>query len=212
MRQLEKTEKPRVLSKNEARWREDYKADPKNTTKRYRYRHVEIKDSLKAETGNKCVYCESKIGHNTPGDVEHKVPSSKDITLHFDWANLTIACTECNRRKNDYYDEKEGFLDPYKDPVEELLVHLGPIVQARTGEAKAEIAVKTLQLSGSNRHHLVVRKIEKLEEMATLLERYQRETNAVLKGLIAEQLKEMVRKDAEYSAMVLTALKTKGFL
>ena len=90
--------------------------------------------TLKEETGFKCVYCESKIGHNTPGDIEHKIPSSKDEDQHFAWNNLTIACTECNRRKNDYYVIGNEFLDPYSDDVENVLEHHGPLVYWKNSE------------------------------------------------------------------------------
>src|SRR5687767_14822167 len=101
MRKVSKHAEPDVLQTNHQEWTDAYLADPGNATKKYRYRHPEIKSALKEETADKCVYCESKIGHNTPGDVEHMTPSSVQPQHHFAWSNLTIACTECNRRKND---------------------------------------------------------------------------------------------------------------
>lgn len=88
---------PNVLAINHDEWLTAFLADKTNKTNKYRYRHSEIKITLTEETGWKCVYCESKIGHNTPGDIEHKVPSSKDEHRHFNWENLTVACTECNK-------------------------------------------------------------------------------------------------------------------
>jgi hypothetical protein len=71
--------------------------------------------------------CESKIGHNCPGDIEHKCPTKKRLDLIFDWTNLTIACSECNRRKLEYYNPMCMFLDPNVDDVESLVVHLGSV-------------------------------------------------------------------------------------
>jgi uncharacterized protein (TIGR02646 family) len=133
MRNLTKLEEPAVLAANAALWLEEFLPDQTNKTKRYRYRHADIKSTLRAETSDKCVYCESKLGHSAPGDIEHKVPSSKVPQLHFDWANLTLACQECNRRKNAFYLEHDGFLDPYVDDVEAMLEHHGPVVMWRTG-------------------------------------------------------------------------------
>ncbi|WP_353254502.1 hypothetical protein [Salinisphaera sp. PC39] len=93
MRNLDKLQEPAVLEEYSAQWLQDYVENPGSSNKKYKYRHPDIKKQLKDETGFKCVYCESKIGHNTPGDIEHKVPSSRDIELHFFWENLTIACT-----------------------------------------------------------------------------------------------------------------------
>ena len=130
MRFLEKLSQPVVLLTNNIIWLNEFILDRDNKTKRYRYRHPDIKSQLKVETGKKCIYCESKIGHNTPGDIEHIIPTSRDVNQHFIWENLTIACTECNRRKNDYYERGTEFLNPYLDNnIENQIQHRGPIVE-----------------------------------------------------------------------------------
>src|SRR5262245_28698431 len=119
MRRVTKTAEPDILRLNFQEWTAAYLADRRNETKKYRYRHSDIKECLRAETADKCVYCESKVGHNTPGDVEHIMPSRVDGQMHFVWSNLTLACTECNRRKNAYFDAEKPFLNPYSDDVED---------------------------------------------------------------------------------------------
>ena len=171
MRKLEKYPIPEVLEENFEIWTKEFQDDPHNQTKRLRYRHPDIKSQLRNETGNKCVYCESKVGHNTPGDIEHKIPSSVDRRLHFSWDNLTLACSECNRRKNAYFDPQAPFLDPYEDKVEELVVHHGPIVGWREGDERAEVTVRTLQLHNETRLSLVLRKIERINEVNDLIAR-----------------------------------------
>lgn len=212
MRRLAKLRKPSTLAANEVGWLAAYKADPENKTKRYRYRNAEIKQALTEETGFKCVYCESKIGHNTPGDIEHKIPSSKDIDKHFDWPNLTVACTQCNRRKNDYYSRHTGFLDPYVDDVEAMLDHLGPVVHAAPGETRAEVAVKILDLHGPNRVELILFKTEKLEAVANLVERHYSEQDPALKQVLHNQMLDLTGVTREYSAMVISALRQKHIL
>lgn len=209
MRCLEKMKKPEILANNEKAWLTDYIADKKNKTKKYRYRHPDIKQRLKEETGNKCVYCESKIGHNTPGDIEHKIPSSKDESKHFEWSNLTVACTECNRRKNDYYEIGDEFLDPYVDDVEGILEHCGPLVYWKTGEHRAEITVRQLQLNTESRAQLIFQKMSKLDYLANLVERWASEGDVCLKSLLLLQIKDMCSIRAEYSAMASFFLKNK---
>jgi len=63
MRRLVKTGIPTVLATNGRRWLDDFKADLSSKPLRQKYRHREIKTALIAETFNKCVYCESKVGH-----------------------------------------------------------------------------------------------------------------------------------------------------
>jgi len=208
MRNLTKLAIPQVLADNHVVWLAEYKADQTNNTKRCRYRHQQIKQVLKEETSNKCIYCESKIGHNTPGDIEHKVPSSKCIDRHFEWKNLTIACTECNRRKNNYYEENNSFIDSYSDDVDNIVKHLGPIVTWRTGDTKAEVSIRILELDNYRRKELIGRKIEKIEELNNLTERIFK-AESTLKDVLKKKVNEMSDKKSEYSGMVLAILKEK---
>ncbi len=210
MRRLEKSEIPTVLEENAETWLEEYMADPNNSTKRYRYRHEDIKASIVQETGWKCAYCESKVAHNTPGDIEHKVPTSKAQHLHFTWSNLTCACTECNRRKRDYYAVGSEFIDPYTDDVESVVIHHGPVTSWRPGHERAELSIKLLQLNHAQRMQLVLRKIEKINQFEDLAERYVLAENAVLKAVLLKQLQEMRAKTSEYSAMLVTVGRQKG--
>ena len=204
MRSLTKFPEPEVLATNAADWLTAYLADPDSNTKRYRYRHSDIKTVLRDETGWKCVYCESYIGHNTPGDIEHKVPTSHDPNLHFTWDNLTIACTECNRRKNDFYDENSGFLDPYSDLVEEMTLHVGPLLFWKPGETRAELALRLLQLHNMDRAQLVQSKIDTLEKARAIADLIAAEPDPLLRSLRLNELQRMQGVTAEYSACVRT--------
>lgn len=202
MRKLAKQDCPHVLIHNHDDWLNAYLNDKTNGTNKYRYRHPDIKEAIRKEASDKCVYCESKVGHNTPGDIEHILPSSKVEDKIFVWENLTLACTECNRRKSAYFDPKTPFLNPYVDDVEGKLVHYGPIVSWATGDTQAEISIKTLELNTYARKILIFRKIEKVEAVDNLLQRIKCETNNVLKLLLAKELDEMQKLDGEFSAMV----------
>ena len=79
---------PAVLAKSSAEWYDDYNADPTSNTKKTRYRHPDIKLAIRNETANKCIYCEAKVGHNTPGDIENIFQSSKRTELRFEWRKL----------------------------------------------------------------------------------------------------------------------------
>lgn len=210
MRNLEKLAMPSVLVENHDRWLTDFLADKTNKTNKYRYRHSEIKKTLMEETGGKCVYCESKIGHNTPGDIEHKVPSSKVEDLHFNWENLTTACTECNRRKNDYYEDGEEFLDPYNEDVENLVHHYGPILGWKNGHERAEITIKILELDTAIRFHIISRKIEKIEELNNVIARYVKNESLDINKLMKHKIKRMIDKKSEYSGMIKSIIEIKG--
>lgn len=202
MRNLEKLQEPNILFENKASWTTTAIENPSEYNKT-RYRHPEIKEKLKEETYNKCIYCESKIGHNTPGDIEHIKPVSLNESLRFEWNNLTIACTECNRRKNDYFDSDKPFLNPYLDNVEDSLIHLGPLVLSKPGDDNAEISIKILQLNClDSRKQLIARKIDKINEVQNLLQRIRNTSNQELKSILLFELKSFTDNDSEYSAMI----------
>lgn len=205
MRRIKKRLCPAILSEKEEEWLAELKREPTNATRKTRYRHPDIKSELVKETGWKCVYCESRIGHSTPGDIEHKVPNAEGTDQHFDWNNLTVACTECNRRKNDTYDESEGFLDPYSDSVEDLVLHAGPMAYWKTGSVKAETAIRVLSLNTCDRMVLIEQKINHLNRFLTLVDRWNREQNPTLKRILQIDLEKWKEKDSEYSAMIIAA-------
>lgn len=201
MRRLTKRDQPEELANNRAEW-ERLVAEEGTDYYKTRYRLPAIKARLVEETAGKCAYCESKIGHNTPGDIEHKVPVSVEEAGRFDWLNLTIACTECNRRKNAYFDRAKPFIDPYAHDVEQILLHEGPCVFAIPGQEIAEISVRILELNAEKRMPLFSQKIAALKSVTNLMERIVRQPEGPLRDLLVEELVAMASPASEYSAMV----------
>jgi hypothetical protein len=202
MRKIAKLPEPRILTEKKAEWKAALLAEPSETN-RYRYRDNEIKPTLLTETSGKCVYCESKIGHNCPGDIEHKIPKSILPELSFQWDNMTIACSECNRRKSQYYDPNCMFLDPNIDDVEKMVQHLGPLIFSCPGNKRSEVTIRTLELDSANgRKALFGRKVEKLEHIRHLVERTACETNRLIKDFLLQELTESYDASSEYSGMV----------
>ena len=206
MRRIEKTACPDVLEQNGGQWLQEFLKNPNNETRRFRYRHPEIKERLKKETFGKCVYCESKIGHNTPGDTEHIRPVKKFLQEIFVWENLTISCSECNRRKRDYYDVNCMFINPYTDNVEDMIVHLGPFVAWKIGNERAEITIRILELDKYTRMELISRKIEKIEEVKNLLENIEGKVGGILRELLELKLNEMISVSSEFSGMAMVVV------
>jgi len=201
VRKLVKLPEPQILRDKNDEWKSALSVDDSDTNKNH-YNHKEIKQILYLETHDKCVYCESKIGSNCPGDIEHKIPKKKRVDLIFEWDNMTLACTECNRRKGEYYEPDCMFLDPYNDDVENLVQHLGPIVFNLPGNKRSEVTLKTLELSSKGRAKLIDRKMERLETMRNLVERIASEKNPTLKPMLRAELDEYCSVSSEFSGMV----------
>jgi uncharacterized protein (TIGR02646 family) len=202
MRSITKSASPQVLNENAIIWYEELALDPDSKPKKRRYAHPEIKQKALEETHSKCIYCESKVGHNTPGDIEHIEPASVVPEKRFEWSNLTIACTECNRRKNNYFSANNAFLNPYVDQVEDLVIHRGPIVDWRDDSEVAEISIKILELHNERRIELIKRKISIIAQVNEIKGRIRSEGNPLMKELLERQLEDMTDISYEYSGMI----------
>lgn len=206
---IKKLEEPEILKKNKKRWTERY-LELYNSGKsipnplKFKYREKEIKDQIRKETYDKCAYCESKISHVSPGDIEHILPKKYCKELVFEWTNLTLSCEQCNRtRKNDYYDPKDPLINPYTDNPSDHLMALGAFITHMPGDKKGELTEKVLEL---NRKELIERRKERLESLVNLADKYAREDNLLLKEILKNQLLKEADNDKEYSFVV------KGYL
>src|SRR5690554_3133173 len=107
MIRLKKVAKPQSLVNNGVAWTRDlmdeyYQTGNINKEKQGRYNQRDVKESVKLETNDKCAYCESKVTHVYPGDIEHIIPKSVYPRLSFNWDNLTFGCYWCNNKKRDF--------------------------------------------------------------------------------------------------------------
>jgi hypothetical protein len=107
------------------------------------YNTPEVKDLLKLETHEKCVYCESRMLHVDHGDIEHIVPKHRNPRLRFDYQNLTLACSVCNTKKSVHKD----ILNPYlTNPSEHLVAH-GPAIFRRSLSTIGMVTEMRLELN-----------------------------------------------------------------
>ncbi len=150
------------------------------------YSHPEVKKALNELFYGKCAFCEQKIIVPSSGDIEHFRPKSGVVEspdhpgyywLAAEWANLYIACLECNRASmseggligkgnrfpisdeakramspdDDISAEDPLLLDPCNDfPEEHLVFTEDGLVHSETRKGKTTIA-----LFGLNRWGLV---------------------------------------------------------
>ena len=87
--------------------------DAQNNPKRFQP-YNKAKADLLDRLGEYCSYCER------PGDlhVEHVVPKKHRQDLQEDWANMLLACSNCNGIKRSNNLSRQGYLWPDKDNTE----------------------------------------------------------------------------------------------
>ena len=201
MIKLTKDPEPEVLVDKGQEWTSEYlkglRSDSLTNTQRFRYRHKDIKETLRAETHDKCAYCESKISHIHPGETDHILPISRRPDLCVTWSNLTYVCSECNRRKSDYYDEEEPLVNPYVDDPSKHLTFFGPMVLHRDQKG-----LRTTRKIGLSRTQLIERKQELIEQFNFLVERWRETEAGATREFLWEEMLQYANDDAEFAATI----------
>ena len=130
MRNVTRETKPRCLSKNGKRWRDEF-LDALNAgdaslikRRRSRYKHREVRVALGRMYRNQCCYCESDVGPVRADQIEHRMPIETFPSRAFDWDNLHLACGGCNGSKSDQWDAAHPILDAVIDvPIDAHLTY-----------------------------------------------------------------------------------------
>lgn len=206
MIKITKGDCPRILQENATSWTQTLltklaSGEEPTATERSRYNHPEVKEALVKETYGKCAYCESKVRHVAPGDIEHITPKSVRPEFWYEWSNLTLACPVCNRNKGV---RDEGLVDPYEVDPEEFLHFAGAFVFGRPGNDSGKLTERVLDL---NRAALVERRLERLNAIFSLLDVIKRTSSPQVRAILEHDFLEEVRDDKEYSAMAREALR-----
>jgi len=204
MIKLHKLPEPDLLKNNKAEWTARYnnyinKGQPIPDSLKYKYREPQIKQRILEETHEKCAYCESKVTHVYPGDIEHIAPRSKKHELAFEWSNLTLSCLECNRKKSDYYDQDLPLINPYNDEPADHFFFAGPMIFHKSGSERGRLTRTRLAF---NRPALIQRRQERLENVVNLRDLWGMCDDGSAKEALFNELKSEAQEDKEYSYMV----------
>lgn len=169
------------------------------------YKYPENKKALLESSFGKCIYCESKITHIDYGDVEHIKPKSKYPQLKFEWSNLGIACTKCNRTfKNDNYDEYTPFINPFEEDPSVFLIAAGAFLFQKRGSERGEITIHGL---GLNRPELIEKRQSKIDIINKAIDACFKTKNPTIKKLALESLKIEIEENKEYSFIIKALFK-----
>lgn len=201
MVELNKQPKPEILKEKGNQWTQDlmsYVHSDKNIPENIggRYRHDQIKTAVKLETSEKCAYCECKVTHQYPGDVEHIIPKSAYRRLTFIWGNLSFVCYWCNNHKRDFIDKSCKLLNPYRDQIDLHLQAFGPLIMHINQSKRGELTWREIKL---NRKELIDRRTEELEDLQNLIDKYEAESSSGLKELLRQELISCTEGEAEFS-------------
>lgn len=190
------------------------------------YRHESVKNvQLNAQHG-KCCYCEKiscgEIEHYRPKGAVKQSPKSTNqfpgyYWLAYDWDNLLVSCTDCNRNKStlfpledetmrarDHHDNIESeaplLINPASvDPRDHIQFH-GEVPVGKTDSGKITIEGLNLRrpdLDESRR--ILLNQLKFLHKV--MVSRQNSDTPNVLAQEAKEKLKKAVSPDAQFSSM-----------
>jgi uncharacterized protein (TIGR02646 family) len=161
------------------------------------YGHPAVREALTQLQSGKCAFCESKITHVAPGDIEHYRPKAgvkqqeSDplgrpgyYWLAYEWSNLFLCCPLCNqsfkrnlfplanpgRRARTHHDELSR--------EQPLLINPATTDPGKHIEFQREVAVPvhrsrkgqaTIDVAGLNREELREMRFKRLEEIEAFL-------------------------------------------
>jgi hypothetical protein len=208
VRQLSKLPIPSILQANKQVWTEEYKAAAAAGEKPpERWLHPEIVSTLRKETYDKCAYCEGYIPDVSYSHVEHILPKSARPDLVVSWSNLTTGCQICNTAKSNYYAEDAPLLHPYDEDPAEHIQFQGPAICAPLGNTLGERTILRLNLK---RPPLLVQRMEKIQALHDLLERWHSETGPD-RDLRESVVRDALADDREYVCCLRTYAANMGF-
>lgn len=172
---------------------------PASPSIRFRYRDGRIKSALRSESWDKCVYCESKVSHNQPGETDHYVPFSAAPELNFEWQNLVHSCKTCNTNKGAHDPRDSPILNPFVDDPSLSLRFAGPMLSPVLGDSASARTVLLLKL---NRAALIERRQQALASVDSLMREWHRLPDGADKDLAHQALSDAAAEDKEFSATI----------
>jgi uncharacterized protein (TIGR02646 family) len=200
---LTRLPEPAALTRNAARWTEEFVASSEKRPESRRYAHPEVRATLRAISAGKCFYCEWAIPE-TEVKVDHYVEVAHDRSLVFTWTNLYLSCEGCNKKLAESTIPRANTLDPFDDnvdPVDHLCFEDEKIF-AKGGSALGRATIGKYQL---DRMELDLKRSRALRELMKLLLDMQRQ------GASWSDCEPIVRAftapDRPFSAMMSDALR-----
>ncbi|MDC0745189.1 HNH endonuclease [Polyangium mundeleinium] len=215
---IKRAAEPEVLQKHKGKWTqafvEERGQNPRARPRSERYAHANVKATLEAMSHHKCFYCERSTKDEKP-EVDHFVEVAEKPELAFEWANLYLACCDCNSAKNRArHIPPQDCIDPCGEGVrpEEHLAFEDELIRAKNESATG---LRTIQKYGLSRETLDLKRIRRLQSLRKVVDTLKdRMIESGRKTLTSEELsllRSFAQPDAPFSLMCGCYLDHHGF-
>ncbi|WP_415297179.1 HNH endonuclease [Cellulosimicrobium sp. SJTW-1] len=168
--------------------------------------------ALKDECRLKCIYCEGYVDDVSYIAVEHIAPKELFPERVLDWRNLGLACTRCNTNKGSYWAESDALrlINPYEDDPGDHLSHSGPLTVSVLGSSRGENTLRRLKFA--DRPDLLMSRMRRIQELDVRIRNWHAETDVEKKELLADDVRDAMAPDREFSAVLVAYAEFCGFL
>lgn len=200
---IKRLAEPEILRDKKEQWLEKFqeKLDPRPPSRQYG--HAKIRDVLREMSFHKCFYCESKLSKENE-QVDHHREVAEYPELAFEWDNLYLSCSECNKRKIPNSSiNVEDCLDPC-DEVENPADHMTFDGHSIRPKASSVYGSNTIQKYRLNRDELEFRRSVQLRHFVEFLLQIQTariHNNDSLDQSIREKILSFKQPDHPFSLM-----------
>ena len=215
MRHIERLCKPRILEEKGAEWTKKFLKSHKNRPDHSKYAHKEIVETLEEMSSHKCFYCEAKLYGKK--EVEHHVEVSVDRKRAYDWDNLYLSCSTCNREK---LDERmiptSETLDPCDDSdetIRETISFNNEQIVSIDGNKRGIKTIQKYRLDREDLDYLRLKQLKKIDEAHdSIKDKMEREGRQKMTDEERRALANFKELQSPFSLMARIYLEKRGWL
>lgn len=167
MRPIQRHGKPKILEEKEEKWLEVFLRSGNDRPSSSKYGNQNIRKILNNMSHTKCYYCETVL-KNEPKEVDHFVEVAKDKNKAFEWENLYLACSNCNRsKKPDDRISVKSVIDSCNTSQKEIEQHLtfdSHQIYQNNASVKGKDTIQKFNLDSELLDHLRAEELRKFTE------------------------------------------------
>lgn len=204
MRHFKRLPAPQILSDKKEEWTQKFLQGTKPRPDSSKYAHEEIRGTLNAMSFHKCFYCERKL-KGIPKEVDHYAEVAEAREKAFEWENLCLACSDCNKKLPNRSIPNHETLNPCVHSDEEIMGHLtfeDEIIIINNASAVGAQTIRKYRLDSETLDLLRGKHLREFQKLLTIILRNcMREKRSHLNAQELDVLNRFQQTDQPFSLM-----------
>lgn len=209
MRHIDRLPEPDILREKGSLWLTKYIESGKKRPDSSKYAHPSIKQALESMSHTKCFYCECSVKEGGE-EVDHHIEVTVDKNQAFNWENLYLSCSDCNKKVAHNVIKVEDALDPIVDSDDEIRRHINfaeESIYEVNGSVKGQNTIKKYRLNSKVLDNRRRKQLQKL--LKTIVECLKKGGINALTDADKEAIRRYAYKSSPFSYMCECYLRDK---